>query len=197
MFSGINSNVQEQIPSAFRSGGFEKYENDCGLNLLSAKIRKTSENVRKTYKLLCKKLSAVPERTIDEFELILGKTFMGYASVNFTCNAEDENDEVNRVMMEVEPLLEASGKRNWRTIMSTHVEFPCPCLLQTWWYPERSNLELIWDCGELLSDSSQPITIVIVGFMMAIRWLEAHVKDNIKQEPPRKKQLHNYRNRSV
>ena len=35
MFSGINtsSNVQEQTPSAFRSGGCEKYENDRGSNL--------------------------------------------------------------------------------------------------------------------------------------------------------------------
>ena len=53
--------------------------------------------------------------------------------------------------MEVEPLLEASGKRNWRSIMLTHDEFPCHCLLQTWWYPKRSNLVLIWDSGELLS----------------------------------------------
>ena len=44
-------------------------------------------------------------------------------------DAVDENDEVHRVMMEVEPLLEASGKRNWRNIMSTHDEFPCHCLL--------------------------------------------------------------------
>ena len=58
--------------------------------------------------------------------------------------------------------------------MSTHVEFPCHCLLQTWWYPGPSNLMLIWDFGELLSmglsDSSQPITTVIVGVMMAIRF---------------------------
>ena len=90
--------------------------------------------------------------------------------------------------MEVEPLLEASGKRNWRSIMLTDDEFPCHCLLQTWWYPKRSNLMLIWDSGELLSmglpDSSQPITIVIVEVMMAIRWLEAHVKENNRQEAP-------------
>ena len=49
-------------------------------------------------------------------------------------SAVDENIEAHRVMMEVEPLLEASGKRNWRSIMSTHDEFPCHCLLQTWWY---------------------------------------------------------------
>ena len=85
--------------------------------------------------------------------------------------------------MEVEPLLGASGKRNWRSIMLTHDEFP----------PERSNLVLIWDSAELLSmglpDSSQPITIVIVGVMMAIRWLEAHVRENKRQEAPTSEQL--------
>ena len=40
-----------------------------------------------------------------------------------------------------------------------------------------------------LLDSSQPITIVIVGVMMAIRWLEAHVKENNRQAAPTKKQL--------
>ena len=107
--------------------------------------------------------------------------------------AVDNNDEIHRVMMEVEPRLEASGKRNWRSIMLTHDEFPCHCLLQTWWYPGRSNLVLIWDTGELLSmgstDSSQRITIVIVGVMMAIRWLEAHGKENNRQEMSTKEQL--------
>ena len=97
------------------------------------------------------------------------------------------------MMMEVELLLEALGKRNWRSIISTHNEFPCHCLLQTWWYPGRSNLVLIWDCGELLSlglpDSSKPITIVIVGLMMAIRSLEPHVKEYNRQEIPTKEQL--------
>ena len=40
-----------------------------------------------------------------------------------------------------------------------------------------------------LPDSSQPTTIVIVGVMMAIRWLEAHVKENNKQEAPTREQL--------
>ena len=96
----------------------------------------------KSYELLCKIFSAVPERTKEEIE---GRKFMGYASGNFSdferqkqkgsnitdYNAVDENDEVHRVMMEVEPLLEASGKRNWRSIILTHDEFPCHCLLQT------------------------------------------------------------------
>ena len=95
--------------------------------------------------------------------------------------------------MEVEPLLEASGKRNWRRIMLTPDEFPCHCLLQTWWYPGRINLVLIWDCGELLSiglpDSSHHIRIVIVGVMMAIRWLESYVREKNRQETPTKGQL--------
>ena len=40
-----------------------------------------------------------------------------------------------------------------------------------------------------LLDSSQPITIAIVGVMMAIRWLEAHVKENNQQETPTKEQM--------
>ena len=143
--------------------------------------------------------SAVPERTKDELESILGEKFMGYASGNFSdferqkqkgstirdYNAVDENDEHHRVMMEVEPLLEASAKRNWRSFMSTPDEFPCHCLLQTWWYPGHSNL--VFSMG--LPVSSQPITIVIVGVMMAIRWLEAHVKENNRQEALTKEQL--------
>ena len=168
------------------------------------RLARMSEN---SYVLLCKRFSAVPERPKEELESILGKKFMGYVSGNFSdferqkqrgstvtgYNTVDENDEFHRVMMEVEPLLEASGKRNWRSIKLTHDEFPCHCLLQTWWYPKRSNLVLIWDCGELLSmglpDSSRPITIVIVGVMMAIRWLKAHVKENNRQEAPTREQL--------
>ena len=40
-----------------------------------------------------------------------------------------------------------------------------------------------------LPDSSQPITIMIVGVMMAIRWLKAHVKENNRQEAPTREQL--------
>ena len=167
------------------------------------RLAKMSE---RSYELLCK-IFSIPDRTKEELESILGKKFMGYVSGNFSdferqkqrgsivtdYNTVDENDEVHRVMMEVEPLLEASGKRNWRSIMLTHDEFPCHCLLQTWWYPVCSNLVLIWDSGELLSmglpDSSRPITIVIVGVMMAIRWLEAHVRENNRQEAPTRKQL--------
>ena len=118
----------------------------------------------KSYKLLCKMFAAVPGRTKDKLEPILDKRFMGYASGNFSdferqnqqrskatdYNAVEENDEIHRVIMEVEPLLDSSGKLNWRSIMLTHGELPCHCSLQTWWYPGRSNLVLIWDSEELL-----------------------------------------------
>ena len=82
--------------------------------------------------------AAVPERNKDELEPILGKKFMGYASGNFSeferqkqrgstatdYNAEDEKDEIQRVMMGIEPLLETSEKRTWRSIIMTHDELP-------------------------------------------------------------------------
>ena len=63
----------------------------------------------KSYELLCKMFSAVPEITEEELESILEKKFMGYASGNFSdfesqkqkgstvtdYNAVDENDEVH------------------------------------------------------------------------------------------------------
>ena len=171
------------------------------------KCVRTARISERSYELLCKMFSAVPERTKEELESILGKKFMGYVSGNFSdferqkqrgstvtdYNAVDENDEVHRVMMEVEPLLEASGKRNWRSIMLTHDEFPYHCLLQTWFYPRRSNLVLVWDSGELLCmglpDSSRPITVVIRRVMMAIRWVEALVKENNGQEAQTREQL--------
>ena len=64
--------------------------------------------------------------------------------------AVDESDEIHHVlvgvhhiMVEVEPMLEASGCRNWRSIMLMHDKFPCHCLMQTWWYLARSNMVLI------------------------------------------------------
>ena len=64
---------------------------------------------KKSYELLCKMFSAVPERTKEELESILGRKFMGYVSGNFSdferqkqrgstvtdYNTVDENDEVH------------------------------------------------------------------------------------------------------
>ena len=108
------------------------------------KCVKLASMSEKSYKLMSKTFSAVPERTKEKLEPMLAKKYIRYSNENFSdfekqkqkgstatdFNAVDENDEIHRVMMEVEPLLEAMGKRNMRSIMLTHDEFPCHCLLQ-------------------------------------------------------------------
>ena len=83
--------------------------------------------------------AAVPGRAKNELEPFLGNKFMGYASGKICdfeshkqkgsaatyFNAVDDSDEIHRVMMEVKPLLEASGKRIWTNIILTHDEFIC------------------------------------------------------------------------
>ena len=90
----------------------------------------------------------------------------------------EEKDDVHRIMMEVEPLLGASGYRTRRNILMTHGEYPCHCLAQTLWYPKRGNLVLVWDVEELYStglpDQNQQVSIVVVSAMLAVRWLEAN-----------------------
>ena len=49
------------------------------------------------------------------------------------CSAEDESVEIHQVKMEVESLVEALDHRYQRSIMLRHDEFPCHCLLKTWW----------------------------------------------------------------
>ena len=43
----------------------------------------------------------------------------------------EENDVMHEKMIELEPLIEASGERSLRSIDITHVECPCHCLAQT------------------------------------------------------------------
>ena len=45
--------------------------------------------------------------------------------------AQEENDVTHEKMMELEPLLKASGERNLRSIEIIHGECPCHCLAQT------------------------------------------------------------------
>ena len=104
--------------------------------------------------LLRKILRAVPERPRDELEEIVREDFVkwgegnlsefqkkkakGIMSSDFT--TIDEKDETHQTMMEVEPLLVASGYRTWRNILLTHGEYPFHCLAQLFWYPKRANL---------------------------------------------------------
>ena len=52
----------------------------------------------------------------------------------------EENDAMHEKMIELEPILEASGERNLRSIDITHGECRCHCLAQTVWHPDHANL---------------------------------------------------------
>ena len=63
------------------------------------------------------------ENTSDhERENVIGKPMGGALNM-------EENDAIHEKMMELEPLLEASGERNLRSIDFTHGESPCHCLV--------------------------------------------------------------------
>ena len=49
-----------------------------------SKCVRLARRSKKFYELLCKMFSAVPERTKEELESILGKKFMGYVIGNFS-----------------------------------------------------------------------------------------------------------------
>ena len=85
------------------------------------------------------------ENTSDhERQNVIGKPVGGAPSI-------EESDAIHEKMMELEPLLEASGERNLRSIEMTHGECPCHCLAQTVWYPDHKNLCLVWDAEEIRS----------------------------------------------
>ena len=77
------------------------------------------------------------------------------------------------MMREIEPLLIGSGCRTWRNVLLTHKEYTCQFLAQTFWYPKRANLVLVWDAGELTSvglpDQAQNVSIFVVSAMLAVK----------------------------
>ena len=103
--------------------------------------------------------------------------------------AQEENDMTHEQMMELEPLLEASGERNLRSIEITHGECPCHCLAQTVWYPEHSKLFFVWDVEEIrsigLPDHQQKVTILVVSTMLALRWIEENVTKYRESKTPK------------
>ena len=92
---------------------------------------------------------------------------------------KEENDTMHEKMMEFEPLLEASGERNLRSLEITRGECPCHCRAQTVWYPDHANLCLVWDVEEIrsigLPDHRQKVTLLVVSTMLALRWIEENV----------------------
>ena len=120
---------------------------------------------RHSHRLLRKILGAVPEDQIENLSEIWGEELLSLENEN-TSDFERQNpigkamnsapamegdDVTHEKMMEFEPLLEASGERNLRSINLTYGECPFHCLAQTVWYLEHSNLCLIWDVEEVRS----------------------------------------------
>ena len=102
-------------------------------------------------------LSSEIENTIDfERQNTIGKALNSDPAM-------EENDVTHEKMMKLEPLLEASGKRNLRSINLTHGDCPCHCLSQKVWYPEHSNICLTWDVEEVrptgLPDHQQKVNL--------------------------------------
>ena len=86
-----------------------------------------------------------------------------------------------------------SGHPNCRGFILMHDEILCQCLLQICCYSARSNLVLIWDSGELgvyqTHRNQKQKKTIIVGLLIAIRWLEAPVRENSREAPATKEQL--------
>ena len=148
--------------------------------LLSAPkcVRRLAKVSERSYDLLKNIIRAVPKIAEGELQDVVGEEFMRLSEGNVSEFQKqkasgalptefptiDEKDDVHRIMMEVEPLLGASGYWTRRNILMTHGEYPCHCLAQTLWYPKRWNLVVVWDVEELYStglpDQNQQVSIV-------------------------------------
>ena len=135
----------------------------------------------------------MPKEQRDDLSEIWGEELLGLESENTSDHGRqnvmgkpmvgapnsEEVDVIHQKMMELEPLLEASGERNLRSIDLTHGDCPCHCLAQTVWYPDRANLCLIWDIEEIrslgLPEHRQKVTILVVSTMLALRWMEENI----------------------
>ena len=162
-------------------------------------MRDVGQNVRKVIRSVGEDLRAVPKRSEGELQDVVGEEFLRLNGGNVRefqkqkASGElptefltiDEKHDLHRILMDVEPLLGASGCRTRRNIVRTHGEYPCHCLAQKLWYPKRGNLMLVWDVEELYStglpDQNQHVSIVVVSAMLAVRWLEANA-DRSEQE---------------
>ena len=155
-----------------------------------------------SHRMLREILETVPRAQRDDLSEIWGEELLSLEDKNTSdferqnaigkpmnsVPAQEENDMTHEKMIELEPLLEASGERNLRSIEITHGECPCHCLTQTVWYPEHSNLCLVWDVEEIrsigLPDHQQEVTILVVSTMLALRWIEENVTKYRESKTP-------------
>ena len=161
-----------------------------------------------SHRLLRKILRTVPRAQRDDLSEIWGEELLSLGDENRSnfethnaigkpmgnVPAPEEDDVVHEKMMELEHLLEASGERNLRSIKITHGECPCHCLAQTVWYPEHTNLCLVWDVEEIrsivLPDHQQKVTILVVSTMLALRWIEENVTKYRESKTPTAESIH-------
>ena len=162
-----------------------KSKNPTQLVVIDARTQhRLSRMSEKSHELLTKILGAVPESSWDDMEEIVGEDFVSERNISEFQRKKadfptiDEKDETHQMMMKIEPLLIATSYRTWRNILLSHGEYPCHCLAQTFWYPKRANLVLVWDAEELYSmglpDQTQNVTILLVSAMLAVGWLLAN-----------------------
>ena len=161
-----------------------------------------------SHKLLRKIRGTVPKEQRDDLSEIWGEELLGLESEN-TSDLERQNvigkpmvsapnleevDVIHEKMVELEPLLEASGERNLRSIDLTHGDCPCHCLAQTVWYPDQANLCLIWDVEEIrsfgLPEHQQKVTILVVSTMLALRWMEENIAKYRESKTPTAESIH-------
>ena len=161
-----------------------------------------------SHKLLRKIRGTVPKEQRDDLSEIWGEGLLGLESEN-TSDLERQNvigkpmvsapnleevDVIHDKMMELEPLLEASGERNLRSMDLTHGDCPCHCLAQTVWYPDQANLCLIWDVEEIrslgLPEHQQKVTILVVSTMLALRWMEENIAKYRESKTPTAESIH-------
>ena len=111
--------------------------------------------------------------------------------------APEEEDVVHEKVMELEPLLEASGESNLRSIEITHGDCPCHWLAQTVWCPEHTNHCLVWDVEQIrsigLPDHQQKVTILVVSTMLALRWIEENIAKYRESKTPTAESIHDLR----
>ena len=161
-----------------------------------------------SHRLLRKILGRVPKAPRDDLSEIWGEELLSLGDENRSDferqNAigkpmgnvpmPEEVDVVHEKMMELEPLLEASVERNLRSIEITHEECPCHCFAQTMWYPEHTNLCLVWDVEKNwsigLPDHQQKVTILVVSTMLALRWIEENVTKYRESKVPTAESIH-------
>ena len=161
-----------------------------------------------SHRLLRKILGTVPRAQRDDLSEIWGEELLSLGDENKSnferqnaigkpmgnVPATEEDDVMHGKMMEPEPLLQASGERNLRSIEITHGECPCHCLAQTVWYPEHTNLCLVWDVEEIrsigLPDHQQKVTIFVISTTLALRWIEENVTKYRESKTPTAESIH-------